>query len=968
MQLTDGKDLRNTVLNAPIGICLLDAATLVAEIVNDKFLEVAGKPYGAIFGQFYWDAFAEARPYYEAALTGVVQTGEPYYADEVELMLIRQGREEMIFVTFVYAPIKNEAGEVTKVAVWVLENTKQVAERQRVEAAKVAFQQERDRLKKFFMQAPAGICILDGPDLVYELVNPAYQQILLGRDLLNRPLFEALPELIGTPLEKIILNVYNTGEPFEMSELLIPVAEYEGGPTRDRYFNFNYQARRDADEQIDGIFAFVFEVTGLMKVQQDQLAINEELTASNEELTTGQEALQKINTELAESEHKTRSIVANAPFPIGVYIGRELRISLVNQAIIDVWGKGPDVVGKTYSEVLPELAGQGVYEQLDDVFTTGKPFHARNQRIDIFTEGQMRTFYFNYSFTALTDQQGQIYGVMNTAADVTDVVLAKQEVEVTSNDLAAINEEMTVSNEELQSTNEELAAVNEELYTTNEELIETQTRLQRTNEELAESEARFNFLLNAIPQQVWTARPDGALDYVNEVVSSDFGKTREEIVGHGWQAFIHPDDLQRCLDKWLGSLKTGKEYLIEFRLLFAEGDYHWHLARAVPLIEDGQITLWLGTNTNIELQKRNELKKDEFLSIASHELKTPLTSIKAFNQLLLRSPDPEKMRQFAGKSAAHVIRLEKLISDLLDVTRLNAGKMAYDFLEFDFHEMLLESIESVQTTAPNHQILLKCDERLPIVGDRFRLEQVVINFLTNAVKYSPQGEKVIVNCHVENGHIIVSVQDFGIGIARENLDRLFDRYYRVDNTAMRFDGLGLGLYISSEIIQRHQGSFWIESEPGKGSTFYFRLPLSQHTEKSAPAKTKNHYRDEHITIMFNQDHHRLEVDWTGFQNLQSVQQGCLLMLEYLKAHNVDRIVNDNTHVQGNWSDAVDWVGNVWFPMMEQAGLKYFAHIFSPSTFSQLAAQKSIDIMAGIITTQYFTDVALATEWIDSRPK
>jgi hypothetical protein len=114
MQLTDGKDLRNTVLNAPIGICLLDAATLVAEIVNDKFLEVAGKPYGAIFGQFYWDAFAEARPYYEAALTGVVQTGEAYYADEVELMLIRQGREEMIFVTFVYAPIKNEAAGSNK--------------------------------------------------------------------------------------------------------------------------------------------------------------------------------------------------------------------------------------------------------------------------------------------------------------------------------------------------------------------------------------------------------------------------------------------------------------------------------------------------------------------------------------------------------------------------------------------------------------------------------------------------------------------------------------------------------------------------------------------------------------------------------------------------------------------------------------------------------------------------------------
>jgi hypothetical protein len=168
MQLTDGADLHNAVLHAPIGICILNADTLVAEIVNDKFLEVAGKPYEAIHGHFYWDAFAEARPYYEAALAGVVASGEPYYADEVKLMLIRHGREETIFVTFVYAPVKDKADKLNKVAVWVLENTKQVNERQAVEAAGAAFQKERDLLYAFFMQAPAGICILSGPNLVYE--------------------------------------------------------------------------------------------------------------------------------------------------------------------------------------------------------------------------------------------------------------------------------------------------------------------------------------------------------------------------------------------------------------------------------------------------------------------------------------------------------------------------------------------------------------------------------------------------------------------------------------------------------------------------------------------------------------------------------------------------------------------------------------------------------------------------------
>jgi len=194
---------------------------------------------------------------------------------------------------------------------------------------------------------------------------------------------------------------------------------------------------------------------------------------------------------------------------------------------------------------------------------------------------------------------------------------------------------------------------------------------------------------------------------------------------------------------------------------------------------------------------------------------------------------------------------------------------------------------------------------------------------------------------------------------------LFDRYYRVDNTAMRFEGLGLGLFISAEILRRHGGSFWIESQEGAGSTFYFRLPLAG-SKKQEVTRTATYYRDRHISINYNKRHKRLDVDWTGFHDLESVKQGCMLMWELLRQNHCDRVVNDNTHVMGNWSEATDWVGNVWFPMMEKAGLKYFAHVFSPSTFSQLSAIKSINIMAGIITTQYFTDIALAERWIDEQ--
>jgi hypothetical protein len=192
MQLPDDPHLFQTLLSAPMGICLLNSASLIAEMVNDKFLEIAGKPRDAIIGKWYWEAFAEARPYYESALAGVVQTGEPFYANEVQIMLIRNGREENIIVTFVYAPVKDEQGTVQKIAVWVLENTHQVNEREKIAAGKAALERERDRLQEFFMQAPAGICILGGTDLVFELANPLYQQLFTGRDVLGKSLLEAL--------------------------------------------------------------------------------------------------------------------------------------------------------------------------------------------------------------------------------------------------------------------------------------------------------------------------------------------------------------------------------------------------------------------------------------------------------------------------------------------------------------------------------------------------------------------------------------------------------------------------------------------------------------------------------------------------------------------------------------------------------------------------------------------------------
>jgi signal transduction histidine kinase len=172
-------------------------------------------------------------------------------------------------------------------------------------------------------------------------------------------------------------------------------------------------------------------------------------------------------------------------------------------------------------------------------------------------------------------------------------------------------------------------------------------------------------------------------------------------------------------------------------------------------------------------------------------------------------------------------RLEKLVEDLLDVSKISGGKMAYNLSVFSMNDLIVDAVGSVQQITSSHELIVQRNDQAMFNGDHYRIEQVVINFLTNAIKYSPQGKKVIINSQVADGNIVVSVQDFGIGIAKEHQQKLFERFYRVDNTAMKYDGLGLGLYVASEILQRHNGKFWIESEQDKGSTFFFSLPLQE---------------------------------------------------------------------------------------------------------------------------------------------
>jgi signal transduction histidine kinase len=220
-------------------------------------------------------------------------------------------------------------------------------------------------------------------------------------------------------------------------------------------------------------------------------------------------------------------------------------------------------------------------------------------------------------------------------------------------------------------------------------------------------------------------------------------------------------------------------------------------------------------------------RKDEFMSIASHELKTPLASVKAYVQLLDRSlSNDAKIKGYLDRTLAQINKLNNLIVDLLDTSRIENGKLKFNESLFNFKKLLKESVEMIGQIYPDYKIRVSGESDVLIKGDERRIEQVILNYLTNAIKYSPDVNEIELHSTVQNNLLIVSVKDFGIGIPKENQPDVFRKFYRVESTARRFQGLGVGLYICFEIIKRHNGNCWLESEPGKGSTFYFSLPVT----------------------------------------------------------------------------------------------------------------------------------------------
>lgn len=259
---------------------------------------------------------------------------------------------------------------------------------------------------------------------------------------------------------------------------------------------------------------------------------------------------------------------------------------------------------------------------------------------------------------------------------------------------------------------------------------------------------------------------------------------------------------------------------------------HWLLAKSRPVLgENGNMAMVITIIHDVTERMQIERRKDEFISMTSHELKTPVTSLKGFTNVLQRrltKQGDEQGLHYLARIDAQLNKLTKLISDLLDISRMQTGKLAFQVEAFDLDRLVHETVENVQAATTTHQILIEGRTDARVLGDKDRIEQVFINLLTNAVKYSPRANKVLVRLSRDQACCIVRIQDFGIGIDETHQQKIFERFYQVtDPEEKTYPGLGIGLYISSEIVERHQGRIEVQSRKGEGATFTVILPLLQ---------------------------------------------------------------------------------------------------------------------------------------------
>lgn len=710
---------------------------------------------------------------------------------------------------------------------------KQAITRSELVSARTEADLEREKLYNIFMQAPAMICIFEGPQHVFKLVNPSYQQLVGDRPLLGRPIAEAMPELVGQPIFGLLDRVYNKGVRVQAHEMKVQLDHDNTGGLGHNYYNFTYQPIKNLGGTPEGIMVFAYEVTDLVtsrqqaeqreqalqKLNEELESANEEVRAANEEISETQSALRELNQKLeervtvrtrelqlskAETEaqrNQLQQLFMQAPAPIVILDGPDLVFELVNPAYQQIF-PGRALLGKPLLKALPEVKVSPVPGILNKVYQTGETFVAQELSLMLSRhEGAPpEEIFWTFTYQARRNEVGEVDGVLVFAHDVTDQVRTRQEVERTAEQLKLITDSLPVLIGYLDK---------EEKY-----------RFANQAYEAWFNQKPEELLGRPVREVVGEKAYQGVKQYIERALAGerlDFESRmpyREDFVKHIRTSYV-PDFRNGNVAGFYTLVQDITEQ-VEARLQIEERQ-----KQAKDLADELKAANEQLIRTNVDL--------DNFIYAASHDLKAPIFNIEGLMRILVDSLprqviETQGLEEVTGMIAVSIERFKRTIDHMTDVTKLqkehNQEAVVVDLAEV-IREVMLDL--SSQLEAANAQLDVDVASCSVIRFSEKNLRSVVYNLFSNAIKYASPNRtpKIQIQCQTKGKYDILSISDNGLGMDLRKKNKLFSMFGRLHD---HVEGSGVGLYMVKKIVENADGRIEVESKVGVGSTFhvYFR--------------------------------------------------------------------------------------------------------------------------------------------------
>ncbi|TKK69922.1 PAS domain S-box protein [Ilyomonas limi] len=855
----------------PVAILVLKGDHYIIDATNDVNLaiwgkgpEVIGKPLLEIMPDF-------SEPNHLHILNDVYKKGQSFYFKELPITLTREGKLTTSYYTVEYQPLRDVDDNITGIVVAGFDVTSHVVDRQQLAKSEQKF-------KDMITHAPVSIAIYKGRNAVFEFVNEDYLKRVDKRydELIGKPFFEVLPEFAGQGLEEIFEEVFTTGEPYYAKAFSASFTRY--GKKANYYSNFVYYPIRNANKEVDGIMVILNDISDL--VQSAKATEESEQRFRNLVMQSpvamgffkGQDLIvDMVNEAMLKMWQRTDAEVMgrrlvdifpelkDQPFPALLNQVYETgKIYKDDEAITYVRTPTGELQEK-YMQ-LQYLPLQGAYKQTTGILITINDITAQvrarkqveeneqyfrkmadNVPVIIFLwKSDGYSIYKNrqwYEYTGASEEEAQGFSWLNYV-DINSRPEVQQTLFNAIKNKTSLKVEFQLRRKDGKYRWFEKAVTPR--FDNNGQIegyIGTMSDIHErklAEEQLKDAEERLRLAAEATGMATF----DMDMQTYNIIYSPrlleifGYANTEDQNVMPRSKLFerIHPDDLAIAENAMNRAYQNGS-YTYEARIIWADKSIHWIKVEGKIFYSPSNKPMrMIGMVEDITRRKQLEQHKDDFMGIVSHELKTPVTTLKVYTQLLqeqFKSVSDAIPGNMVHRMDSQINKLRLLIKDLLDTARIDTGTLQLDYQLFDLNKILNDVVEELSVTNHTHRIIKQSSQSFMIVGDAARTSQVVFNLISNAIKYSPNAQEVIINAQQKEKFVWCSIQDFGVGIIPDNLPNLFDKYFRINNKILgTYPGLGLGLFISAQIIRLQGGDIWAESEEGKGSTFWFSLPLA----------------------------------------------------------------------------------------------------------------------------------------------